>query len=69
MVRVNQRRQQMMRDPNVDDFIETSREMVNFFAGDPDYKLNYVVVSGVKVFVEGTQEATEDKESKSVHHY
>lgn len=65
MMRVQMQKKKLMADPNEDDFVETSPEMVNFFAADPKYSLNYVIVSGIKVFKEGTVEKTLKQESKS----
>lgn len=65
MMKVNIQKKKLMADPNEDDYIETSPEMVNFFAADPKYALNYVVVSGIKVFKEGTVEKTLKQESRS----
>ena len=68
MTRVNKQKMEMMRNAaEAVDYIETSRKMVQYFAADPEYKLDYVVVSGVKVYVEGTVEKNEDKDSESVH--
>ncbi len=54
MAKVKALTMKRMRDPEAEDYVETSREMVNFFAGDSDYKLDYVIVSGIKVYAEGT---------------
>lgn len=56
----------MMKDETADDFVETSREMVKFFAADPEYDLNYIMVAGVKLYVEGTVEETEAEESMTI---
>ncbi len=67
MMRVNTQKMKMMKDPNAEDYIETSRKMVKFFAADADYELDYVLVSGVKIYVEGTVEANEQKDAESIH--
>jgi len=68
MTRVNSQKMKMMRnDPEADGFVETSRKMVKYFAADPEYKLDYVVVSGVKVYAEGTVEENENKDNESIH--
>lgn len=68
MAKVNAQRMRKLRDPNADDFIETSEKMVKHFAGDPDYKENYVIVSGIKVFSSGTVDETLDKEALPCSH-
>ncbi len=68
MGRVNAQRMKFARDPNEDDFIETSEKMVKTFAGDPDYSQNYVLVSGIKVFIEGTVAETLEKEERPLNH-
>lgn len=67
MMRVNQQKSLMLKNPSADNFIETSKAMVQFFAGDPNYELPYVIVSGIKVYVEGKVEETEESESMSIH--
>lgn len=67
MMRINGQKMKMMRDPNADDYVETSRKMVKFFAADPEYKQDYILVSGVKVYVEGTVEMNEARDSESIH--
>lgn len=68
MTRVNTEKMQMMR--NADEakgYVETSSKMVKYFAADPNYALDYVVVSGVKVYAEGTVEKNEERDSESIH--
>lgn len=68
MARVNVQRNRMVRDPNTDNFIETSAKMVKTFAGDPDYTGLYVIVSGVRVVIEGKIEEMIKQDEAPLRH-